>query len=115
MVKIVEEEIVDVDGQIRRTRTIEAGRVRVEKADGTVEEYLDVRAEEWPWSPEGTVEWRVFGIPFRSPVDWVSLMNATMTFSWSSGDVILKLGSITLGMQMAQDAGPFLIGKELVD
>ena len=49
MVRITEEEITDIDGQVRKVRKIEAARARIERPDGTVEEYSGAtvsRAEE---------------------------------------------------------------------
>ena len=60
MVRITEEEFKDFDGQVRKVRKIEAAHARIERPDGTVEEYSGINAEEWPWTLEGKPpEWHV--------------------------------------------------------
>ena len=115
MVRITEEEITDFDGRVRKRRTIEAAHARLESPDGTVEEYSDVNAKEWPWTPEGNPpEWRVFGIPMHEVLQrGHSLATSTLTFLSGNGDVILRIGSITIGMQLSFDGGDSLIGKEV--
>jgi hypothetical protein len=76
MVRITEEEITDIDGRVKRVCKVEAAHARIESPDGTVEEYSDINAEEWPWTPEGKPpEWRVFGIPMHEVFEPTSIIS----------------------------------------
>ena len=115
MVRITEEEFKDIDGQVRKVRKIEAAHARIERPDGTVEEYFDINAEERPWTLEGNPpEWHVLGIPMQRIFEMGhSLATSTLTLFSGNGEAILKLGSITIGMQLSSSRGESLIGKEI--
>ncbi len=117
-VKITETEIPDMDGTVRRVRTIEAAHARLERADGTIEEYSDCTAKEWPWSREGSPrEWRLHGIPVtvlpmfqrglgKAAIKSISLLS-------ESSEVIIKLAEITMGTLLSETGEDFLSGKEV--
>lgn len=115
MVRIVETEFTDDDGQIRKLRTIESGHARIMRPDGTVEEYTDINAEEQPWTQEDEPsKWHVFGIPMHKALEQRhTLATSTLTLLSENAEIILKLGSITIGMQLSSDGNDFLIGKEV--
>ena len=114
MVRITEEETTDIDGRTIKVRKIEAAHARLERPDGTVEEYSDINAEEWPWSlPESAPEWRVFGIPMPSILLNRPAAEISITLLMENGEIILKLGSISIGMQMSYGAGTYLFGNEV--
>ena len=93
MVRITEEEITDIHGQVRKVRKIEAALARIEHPDGTVEEYSGTTAEEWPWSlPGGPPEWHLFGIPLGSILEQgLPSRDMTISFLSENGEIILKL------------------------
>ena len=115
MVRITEEEITDIDGRVKRVRKAEAAHARIESPDGTVEEYSDINAEEWPWTPEGKPpEWRVFGIPMHEVFEkGHSLAASTLILLSENGESILKIGSITIGAQLSSGGRDSLIGSEI--
>ena len=115
MVKITEEEFRDIDGRVRKLRKIESAHARIESPDGTIEEYSDINAEEWPWTPSGTpTEWRVFGIPIHKILELGrSLVVSNLSLLSENGEVILKIGSITMGAQLSAAGGEFLMGREV--
>ena len=115
MVRITEEEFKDSDGRVRKVRKIEAAHARIERPDGTVEEYSGISAEEWPWTLEGKPpEWHVFGIPMKRIFEMGhSLATSTLTLFSGNGEAILKIGSITIGMQLSSGGRESLIGKEI--
>lgn len=115
MVRVTEKEITDIDGRIIKVREIESAYARIEKPDGTVEEYSDINAAEWPWSPpENTPEWRVFGIPMPKVFEiGRPLADSTLTLLYENGEAILKIGSLSVGMQLAADRSGFLMGNEV--
>ena len=115
MVRITEEEFTDLDGRVRKVRKIEAARARIEHADGTVEEYSDTRAEEWPWAPDGhSPEWRLFGVPMTKVFELALRMDGiTVSLLSENGEIILKIGSIAMGMQMSADRPVHLVGNEV--
>ena len=115
MVRITEEEITDFDGRVRKVRRIEAAHARIESPDGTVEEYSNINAEEWPWTPEGKPpEWRVLGIPIHKILEkGYSSATSTLTLLSGNGETILKIGSISIGMEFSSDGRESLIGKEV--
>ena len=88
MVKITEEEFRDIDGGVRKVRKIEAAHARIERPDGTIEEYSGISAEEWPWTPTGKPpEWRVFGIPVHKILELGrSLAMSNLTLLSDNGD-----------------------------
>lgn len=114
MVKITEKETRDINGNTIRTREIEGAYVRIEHPDGTTEEFSDVDAAEWPWSPpDRTPEWQVKGIPidFRKLTEGLS--QSIMTFFGDNSEIILRLGSLQIGIAMAVGAGESIMGNEL--
>ena len=115
MVRITEEEITDIDGQVRKVRKIEATRGRIEHPDGTIEEYSGATAEEWPWSlPDAPPEWHLFGIPLgRILEQGFPSRDLTISLLSESGEIILKLGTIMIGMQMSTSARDYLAGNEI--
>ena len=115
MVRITEEEITDIDGQVRKVRKIEAARARIERPDGTVEEYSGATAEEWPWPlPGGPPEWHLFGIPLgRILEQGLPLRDLTISLLSENGDIILKLGTIMIGIQMSASGRDHLAGSEI--
>ena len=95
-------------------RTIEAARARIEHSDGTIEEYSGTTAEEWPWTPDGRAsEWRLFGIPILQFFErGVRLDGMTISLLAENGEIILRIGSIAIGIQAsAHGRGP-LMGSE---
>ena len=92
MVRITEEEFTDLDGCVRKMRTIEAARARIQHTDGKVEEYSDTTAEEWPWAPDDRPpEWRLFGIPMLKMFELASRLNdMTISLLSDNGEIILK-------------------------
>ena len=118
MVRITETEITDVNGQVKKIRHVEAAHARIEWSDGKVEEFSDVNADEWPWPREdNSPEWRVAGI--RIPIatlvgKGMSLLNGSkISLLSETGEIILKLGSISIVMQMSRDSGILLMGNEI--
>ena len=115
MVRITEEEIRGIDGRSRKVRKIEAAHARIVRPDGTIEEYSDVNAEEWPWTPEGKPpEWRVVGIPVNKFVEMGrSLAASSLTLLSDNGEILLRIGSITIGTQLSAMGKDFLMGHEV--
>ena len=115
MVRITEEEFTDHDGRVRKVRKIEAAQARIEHPDGTVEEYSDIAAEEWPWSPESSQpEWRIFGIPILKFLEQgLRLNQATISFLAENGEIILKVGSLSIGIQASVSAPVPIMGSEI--
>ena len=115
MVRITEEEFTDHEGRVRKVRKIEAAKARIEHPDGTIEEYEDAVAEEWPWIPEGDPpEWRVFGVPILKFFEQgVRLNDTTISLLAENGEIIVKIGSIALGLQMSADSSMHLVGSEI--
>ena len=112
MVKITETEFTDMDGRVRKTRKIEASYVRVERADGSTEEYSNCIADEWPYSPDGSPpEWKVFGI-LISPVALFKLGINSINLLGENRETILKLVGIKMLELMSQEGGSGLIGTE---
>ena len=110
MVKITETEFTDPDGKVHRIRKIEAAHARLERADGTIEEYSDCTAKEWPYSPEGSPpEWQLYGIPVtvflrilsNAPIKSISLLS-------ENSAVILRLIEISMGSTLSQTGEDFL-------
>ena len=119
MARTTEKQVTDIDGNVRTIRTIEADRIRIEHPDGTIEELEDFpalpRAEEWPWSPpERSPEWKLFIIPLDK-VMRIGLQAAPrfITLLSENGEALLKLGGITIGIQMSAAAQEFLMGNEI--
>ena len=117
MAKITETETRDVDGNVKIIRSIEGDVVHFQQPDGTIIECSDVKAREWPWPKNDQVpEWQVFGIPINPETFTnivTNLRQATITFFGDNSEVILKLGSIQLGMNLSLTAQDPLIGFEL--
>ena len=115
MVRITEEEIKDIDGRSRKVRKIEAAHARIVRPDGTIEEYSDVNAEEWPWTPDGKPpEWHVFGIPVNKVLEMGrSLATSSLTLLSDNGEIILRIGGITMGAQLSAMGKDFLMGHEV--
>ena len=115
MVRIREEETQGPGGRLRKVRIIEAAHARIEKPDGTVEEYTDIDARESPWNSEGEQsEWRIMGIPMRRILEkGYSLATSTLILLSDDGETILKVGTISIGMQFSSEGGDFLVGREL--
>ena len=119
MARITEREIRDVDGSVKKVRTIEANRIRIEHPDGTIEELQDFpappKAEEWPWPlPEGPTEWRVVNIPLDKVIQMgLRAMPKVLTLLSENGEPLLKLGSITLGVQFSAEGQNALMGNEI--
>ena len=114
MVKITEHKTRDINGNVITTREIEGAFVRIEHPDGTIEEYSDVNAHEWPWSlPDQPPEWRVFGIPIDQRWFTGTLKDSIVTFLADNGEIIMRLGSLNVSIAMAQGAGLSLMGNEL--
>ena len=115
MVRITEEEFTDLDGRVRKMRTIEAARARIQHTDGKVEEYSDTTAEEWPWTPDDRPpEWRLFGIPIQQFFERrLRLDGVTISLLSDNGEIILKIGSIAMGMQMSAGSPIHLMGSEI--
>ena len=112
MVKITEEEFIGPNGEVRRTRKIESARARFEYANGTVEEYSDCTAEQWPYTPDGSPsEWKVFGPPIPSIIRRLKDIR-TMILLWENGESILKLVAITIAAEFSQYGTDSLMGKE---
>ncbi len=111
MVKITETEITDVDGSIKKIRTIEADYARVEHTDGTVEEYSDCTAKEWPWpKTENRPEWELFGIPVtllvQAAIKSICLLSENQ-------QVVLRLMEITVAVRFSQAGEDCLRGVEV--
>ena len=119
MARITEHEITDVDGSIKKVRTIEADRIRVEHPDGTVEELENLsappKAEEWPWPlPQGPAEWRLSNVPLDKVIRMgLQAMPKFLTLLSENGEPLLKLGSITLGGQFSANGQDLLMGNEI--
>ena len=115
MVRITEEEFTDLDGRVRKVRIIEAARSRIQRPDGTVEEYSGTTAEEWPWTPDGRApEWRLFGVPMLKFLEQgLRLDGMTILLLSENGEIILKIGSIAMGMQMSAGSPAHLMGSEI--
>ena len=118
MVRITETETTDVNGQVKRVRRIESAYARIEWPDGKVEEHSGVNADEWPWPRDDkSPEWNVFGIHIQMP-NLVGLTGKVMfpsnlTLLSETGEIVLKLGSISIGMQMSSDGGISIRGNEI--
>lgn len=111
MVRITETEFSDVDGQVRKIRTIEAAHARWEFPDGTIAAYSNCTAEEWPYSPKGSSpRWRV-GIPGTMTVPGSPLPQAICLLA-NNGAVILRLIEISIAATLSQVGEDFLMGKE---
>ena len=111
MVKITESEFRDVDGSIRKVRRIEAAHARIERSDGTVEEFCDCMADGLS-SPDNPslVEWRVFGIPvgavkFPGPGDFIVLLA-------ENAEPLVKIVGILAGVQASLEGGIYFVGTE---
>ena len=115
MVRITEEEFTDLDGRVRKMRTIEAARARIQHTDGKVEEYSDTTAEEWSWAPDDRApEWRLFGVPMLKMFELASRLNdMTISLLSDNGEIILKIISIAMGMQMSVGSPAHLMGSEI--
>ena len=117
MAKITEVETRDADGNVKIVRHVEGAFVHIQKPDGTIIECSDVDAKEWPWPPtDQPPEWQVFGIPM-DPSKFVQILTnlrqTTITFFGDNSELILKLGSLQLGVNLSQGARQPLIGYEL--
>lgn len=111
MVKITESEYRDTDGRVWKVRRIEAAHARIERSNGTVEEFRDCMAD-GRFSPDSPslVEWRVFGIPVSgiklpSPYDVIVLLN-------ENAEPLVKVVGILLGVQASQEGGAHFVGTE---
>ena len=115
MVRITEEQCTDLDGRVRKVRKIEAARARIEHPDGTVEESSGTTAEEWPRTPESRPpEWRLFGIPILQFFErGLRLNDLTISLLSENSEIILKIGSIVIGMQRSADSLAHLVGSEI--
>lgn len=115
MVRITEEEYTDFDGQVRKVRKIEAAQARIAYPDGTVEEYSDATATEWPWTPEDSPpEWHLFGIsPKRLLEQGLCWNDVLISLLSENGEVILKVGSIAIGITMSVNSTVYLAAKEI--
>ena len=119
MARITEHEITDINGRVTKVRTIEADRIRTEYPDGTIEELEDFptlpKAEEWPWPPSGSApEWRLFNIPLDKVMKMgLQAAPRVITLLSEDGEILLKLGAITIGMQLSADAQDYLMGNEI--
>ena len=111
MVKITETEITDIDGSIKKIKTIESPYARVEHTDGTVAEYSDCTARQWPWPKnENRPEWELFGIPvtllFQAAIKSICLLS-------DNHQVILRLMEITPAVRFSQASEDGLRGVEV--
>ena len=115
MVRIREEETQGPGGRVKKVRIIEAAHARIERPDGTVEQYTDIDARESPWNLEGEQsEWRIFGIPMRRVLGkGYSLGTSTLSLFSDDGETLVKIGTISIGMQFSSEGGDFLVGREL--
>lgn len=118
MARITEQEITDVDGRKLRVRTIEADIIEVEYPDGRKESIKDFssspKAEEWPWTPPGQpTEWRLFNVLHRVMAIGRQASPSVITLLSENREVLLKLGGITLGVQLSADAQDYLMCNEL--
>lgn len=119
MARIEEREFTDIDGSTGYYRVIEADHIRIEHADGTVEDLQDlpenVVAEEWPpvgGKPMG--QWTLFQVPV-GPTDLsliLSLSDETdirklylrsIELFNEHGETLLKLFCISL-LRLMSDA-----------
>ena len=115
MVKITESEFTDSDGNIRKVRKIEATHARIEYKDGTVGEYSDCRAEEWPYSlQDSPAEWQVFGIPTSAILRILNSrgVDAITILASENGETLLRLVNIVMTEMRSAEAQTNLIGTE---
>ena len=124
MVKITEEEFTDDKGRVHKQRKIEAAHAKIEYSDGTVEEFTDCTATEWPFTPDkDTHEWKTSGIPVFgcferlrkratgvpfSPSDIVTCIK----FFSENGETILNLIRVSAFVQFSQDSSDSFMGQE---
>ena len=111
MVKITECEFIDIDGSTRKVRRIEAAHARIERSDGSVEEFFDCMADgrSLPDNPS-LVEWRVFGIPIASvkipgPDDVIVLLA-------ENAEPLVKIAGMLAGVQASREGGIYFVGTE---
>ena len=111
MVKITESEFRYIDGSIRKVRRIEAAYARIERSDGTVEEFSDCMAE-GRFSPDSPslVEWRVFGIP----VPTVKLLGPddVIVLLAENAEPLVKIVGILAGVTASREGGISFVGTE---
>ena len=115
MVRITEEEFTDREGRVRKVRTIEAARARIEHPDGTTEEYEGATAQGSILTEEShTRQWHLYGIPIgRLRQFGGGLGDITVSLLMENGEVIVKLGSLVITMQLSAAGWDGLVGNEI--
>ena len=125
MARIEEQEIMDVDGSVRKRRVVEADIIRITHADGTEEELKDLpetfTAIEDPWTPAGQpTRWELFNFPFGFFEVTVNVrlgrenLPRLITLLNENGEVLLNLGAIFAELLKSADRDAVLIGEEIL-
>ena len=115
MVKITKCKFTDIDGNVRKVKKIEAAHARIKHKDGTIEEYSDCKAEEWPYRlPDSPAEWQVFGIPASA---FLRILNsrgadAITILASEDGETLLELVNIVATGMLSAGEQSALMGVE---
>ena len=115
MVRITEDEFTDHEGRVRKVRTIEAARARIEHPDGTTEEYEGTTAQGSDRTEQGhTRQWRLYGTLIGRVRDLGgSLENVTVSLLAENGEIMVKIGSLAMTMQLSVAGWDGLVGNEI--